>query len=226
MADKYYAVRIGRHPGVYTSWDACSAEVKGFSGAEYKSFRTRAEALDFVRGAEGPAVPEDDLLAEAWVDGSYNAETAVYGWGAHVLCGGETFELSGSDWDPDMASMRNVAGEITASERVISWAAGRGIETLVIYHDYEGIAKWCSGEWKTNKAGTIAYKAFYDEMKDRLNIRFVKVKGHSGNAGNERADKLAKIAAGIELSPPPKAEKAAAGPAPDEEPEGKQEEKR
>ena len=199
MADKYYAVRKGRHPGVYTSWDACSAEVNGFSGAEYKSFRTRTEAMAFVRGDEEPAAfPEDELIAEAWVDGSFNAADEIYGWGAYICCGGETFELSGTGWEPEMASMRNVAGEITASEETIRWAIARGIRTVVIYHDYEGIAKWCTGEWKTNKEGTIRYKAFYESVKDRLNIQFVKVKGHSGNAGNDRADKIAKIAAGVE----------------------------
>lgn len=205
MADKYYAVRKGRHPGVYTSWDACSAEVNGFSGAEYKSFRTRAEAMAFVRGDEEPAVlPEDELIAEAWVDGSFNPADEIYGWGAYICCGGETFELSGTGWEPEMASMRNVAGEITASEETIRWAIARGIRTVVIYHDYEGIARWCTGEWKTNKEGTIRYKAFYESVKDRLNIQFVKVKGHSGNAGNDRADKIAKIAAGVEPDRTPK----------------------
>ena len=205
MADKYYAVRKGRHPGVYTSWDACSAEVNGFSGAEYKSFRTRAEAMAFVRGDEEPAAfPEDELIAEAWVDGSFNPADEIYGWGAYICCGGETFELSGTGWEPEMASMRNVAGEITASEETIRWAIAREIRTVVIYHDYEGIAKWCTGEWKTNKEGTIRYKAFYESVKDRLNIQFVKVKGHSGNAGNDRADKIAKIAAGVEPDRTPK----------------------
>ncbi len=35
---KYYGVKRGLVPGVYTSWDECKAQVDGFSGAEYKSF--------------------------------------------------------------------------------------------------------------------------------------------------------------------------------------------
>ena len=35
---KYYVVWKGRKPGIYTSWTECEAQVKGFAGAEYKSF--------------------------------------------------------------------------------------------------------------------------------------------------------------------------------------------
>ena len=45
---KYYAVRVGAKPGVYTDWASCEAQVKGFPKAEYKSFKTRKEAEDFV----------------------------------------------------------------------------------------------------------------------------------------------------------------------------------
>ncbi|MDO4903549.1 MAG: ribonuclease H family protein [Limosilactobacillus sp.] len=44
MANKFYVVKAGRHPGIYTSWPDCQREVSGFSGAIYKSFTTRAEA--------------------------------------------------------------------------------------------------------------------------------------------------------------------------------------
>ena len=64
-------------------------------------------------------------------------------------------------------------------------------------YDYEGIAKWCTGEWKTKKEGTAAYKRFYDGIKDRLQVRFVKVKGHSNDEYNDMADMLAKSALGI-----------------------------
>ena len=41
---KYYVVWNGRRPGIYTSWEACKAQVHGATGARYKAFRTREEA--------------------------------------------------------------------------------------------------------------------------------------------------------------------------------------
>ena len=88
--------------------------------------------------------------------------------------------------------------EIKASELAMQYALDNGYTSLSIYHDYQGIASWCLGEWKTNKAGTIAYKQFYDDIKDKLKVHFIKVKGHSGDEYNEIADRLAKKALGIE----------------------------
>lgn len=48
MAKKYYAVRVGRNVGTYTTWADCEAQVKGYSGAQYKSFPTKEEAENFV----------------------------------------------------------------------------------------------------------------------------------------------------------------------------------
>jgi len=41
---KFYVVWKGRKPGIYTTWAECEAQVKGFAGAEYKSFGSRAVA--------------------------------------------------------------------------------------------------------------------------------------------------------------------------------------
>ena len=40
----YYVVWSGVHPGIYDSWEACEAQVKGHGGAQYKGFATRQEA--------------------------------------------------------------------------------------------------------------------------------------------------------------------------------------
>ena len=89
--------------------------------------------------------------------------------------------------------MRNVAGEIKGAEAAMRYAVENGFQKLYIYHDYEGIAKWCQGAWKTNKEGTRAYKAYYDSVKDKLEIVFGKVAAHTGDKYNEMADKLAEL---------------------------------
>ena len=55
MAGKFYAVRVGRTPGIYLSWDECKKNVDGFSGPVYKSFKTRAEAEEFMGRTGGSA---------------------------------------------------------------------------------------------------------------------------------------------------------------------------
>ena len=56
---------------------------------------------------------------------------------------------------------------------------------------------WYKGDADTGtvqvESNTKAYKNFYEtHVKDKLIVNFVKVKGHSGDEYNERADKLAK----------------------------------
>lgn len=45
---KFYAVKVGRIPGVYTTWNECSRHVTGFNGAIYKSFPTLQEAEAYI----------------------------------------------------------------------------------------------------------------------------------------------------------------------------------
>ena len=90
--------------------------------------------------------------------------------------------------------MRNVAGEIMGAGEAMKMAREQGIRKITIYHDYEGIAKWCTGEWKANKPWTKAYKKFYDEITASVRVDFVKVPAHSNVTYNELADRLAKEA--------------------------------
>ncbi|KAK1303782.1 hypothetical protein QJS10_CPB11g01252 [Acorus calamus] len=44
-----YAVARGRRPGLYSSWEDCEAQVKGFSGAIHAGMRSIEEANEFFR---------------------------------------------------------------------------------------------------------------------------------------------------------------------------------
>ena len=234
MSEKtaFYAVKNGRHPGIYKTWDACSREVAGFSGAIYKKFKTEAEAAAFMEAGtekngdfllpgisekkpeeEKRALPPRERLqaemdevfggidteAAAFVDGSFCKETGIYGYGVVLLSpdGGKE-EFLGGDDEPEMQSMRNISGELLGAMRAVEEAESRGFRSLTICYDYAGIRCWALGEWKTNRQGTAAYAAWMQEAMQRIRIVFRKVAAHTGVYFNERADQLAKRAAGVD----------------------------
>jgi ribonuclease HI len=199
---KYYAVRNGFHIGIFNTWEECRKEVSGYSGAEYKSFTSLADARSYMGVNEQISLFEEgkpeSSTAVAYVDGSYNVETKRFGCGVVIFYGGEEFTFSRAFDNAELASMRNVAGEIEGAKLAMQWCVDNNIEEIDIYYDYEGVEKWCTGAWKTNKSGTIAYKQFYDSLSGRVKVSFNKVKGHSGDRFNDMADMLAKKAVGIE----------------------------
>lgn len=49
---KFYAVRVGKAPGIYHSWPDCLEQVRGFPKAVFKSFTTLTDAESFLRNEE------------------------------------------------------------------------------------------------------------------------------------------------------------------------------
>lgn len=113
MAAKFYAVRKGKKPGIYMSWDICKQQTDGFPGAEFKSFPTREAAEEYIGQKQQTVEKEPENYA--FVDGSYNIATKVYGYGGFLMADGKKEVLQGSGSEEEMVSMRNVAGEVLGS---------------------------------------------------------------------------------------------------------------
>lgn len=78
----------------------------------------------------------------------------------------------------------------------MKYAVEHGYGSIEIVHDYQGIASWCLGEWKTNKEETRRYKMAYDTYK-RCQNKIYQSERSFGDKYNDIADMLAKQAAGV-----------------------------
>ena len=189
---KIYAVRKGKTTGIFYSWDECSASVNGYPGAEYKSFTTKEEANSYL-GNSAPSSTESTLTA--YVDGSFDPSIGKYAFGCILLTpDGEIIRESGNGQDPESLAIRNVAGEMLGAMYAVQWVVNHGYPSLTIYYDYEGIAKWAKGDWKAKNKRTQQYAEFMNGKRSYIQLRFQKVKAHSGDHYNEEVDKLAKSA--------------------------------
>ena len=49
MAYRWYAVSVGKRPGVYRSWAECRAQIQGVPNAAYKGFMQQGDAISFLK---------------------------------------------------------------------------------------------------------------------------------------------------------------------------------
>lgn len=211
---KYYAVRCGVKPGIYETWAECEMQVKGFSGAQFQSFGSVAEAEKYISGAVD--IPAEDAVSAdqinsriekelqglakdevmAFVDGSYSPEAEKSGFGVIIIDhkGVETplYKAFGKQLSADFLELRNVAAELEGVKEAIQWAIAYSKSKIKIYYDYEGIEKWANGSWQAKKEIARQYVSFIEEKKSFITIEFNKVPAHEGIEYNEMADKLAR----------------------------------
>lgn len=213
---KFYAVKSGVKPGIYETWAECEAQTKGFSGAQYKSFGSMAEAEKYMTDAdvydrvvessdsvekinnqveeEMRGLKENEVIA--FVDGSYSSTEEKSGFGVIIIDdrGIQTplYKAFTKQYSADFIELRNVAAELEGVKEAIKWAIAYKKAKIKIYYDYEGIGKWADGSWQAKKDITRQYVSFLREKRTLINIEFHKVPAHSGIEYNEMADKLAK----------------------------------
>ena len=204
---KIYAVRKGHKTGLFATWGECQKAVSGYSGAEFRGFTEKEEALAFLnmettgnvfgdkaKEAAGIVeVPENMVIA--YVDGSFEKSIGRYAFGCVILTpDGQEVRKSGSGSDPAGVAIRNVAGEMLGSMTAVNWAIENKYPAVEIRYDYEGVEKWVTGVWRAKTPLTSKYAAQMQEAGKKIKISFCKIAAHTGNHYNEEADQLAKSA--------------------------------
>lgn len=195
--NNFYAVKVGHKTGIFTSWPECQAAISGYSNPVFKGFPTEEEAKAFLDGDNIYLKQIEDDLANgyvvAYIDGSYDKGTNQYAYGVCIFDStGQEVNLCNKVNYAPFASSHNIAGEIFGVLTALDWAVSNGCEKVKIYHDLEHVAKWVTGEYKADSE----ISKYYIEQLDKrfsgcIQYEFVKVKGHSNNPYNEKADQLA-----------------------------------
>lgn len=194
---KVYAVKKGKTPGIFYSWEECKLSVDGYPGAVYKGFPTLEEAQAYLGGerkekGHSEQLPKEGVLL-TYVDGSYQDALQKYAFGCvFLLPDGRIYVEYGSGDNPDSLKHRNVTGEMLGAMYATKTAMANGFSKIEICYDYEGIEKWVTGAWRSKTELTSKYANAMREWSKNISIKFTKVPAHSNVFYNELADELAK----------------------------------
>ena len=105
-------------------------------------FSTINKLMDFL--SNHLVIPPDDIsnVPYVYIDGSYNSETNIWGYGGFLDVNGRRYPMIGQG--KDVSKLRNVYGEIMGCMTAVKQAQSLGIKHLVIYYDYNGIEGWAA----------------------------------------------------------------------------------
>ena len=132
---------------------------------------------------------------EIHTDGACRGNPGPGGWGAILRYGKRLKEISGAEHDTTNNRM-----ELTAAIRALQALRRSAHVTLYTDSTYmlRGVTEWMEGwkqrGWRTSSRKAVKNRDLWEELDtalERHDIDWVWVKGHSGDAGNERADELA-----------------------------------
>ncbi len=214
---KFYAVAVGRNPGIYEKWygeDGAEFQIRGFPNARFKGFATRTEAQAFIEEhantdteplfktksgkptGSSKASPQGRRIL-MYTDGGCLNNPGPGGYGVVIIDGKKRREVSGGfRWTT------NNRMELTAC--IVGLGALKSPSRVTLHSDSKyvvnGITKgwakrWRSNHWMRTDTEPAVNPDLWGKLLDlcdRHSVKFVWVKGHAGHRENERCDRLSK----------------------------------
>jgi ribonuclease HI len=199
---KFYVVKVGKQPGIYTDWNTTQQLVSGYPGAIYKSFKTLEEAQMFYGDNHNKAIEYDYTI---YTDGSSTGGVAGAGvvilskTGVKKTVYAKVYNVNNGatlDWS-DRA-------ELYAVFLALSLCHGVNVKIFsdsryVVSTLGEYIKAWEMQNWPADKANLDLIKAINYLMKNRT-VTYEHIKAHAGHQYNEEADLLANKGAAQETN--------------------------
>jgi ribonuclease HI len=145
---KFYVVWKGRKTGVFTSWEACEVQVKGFTGAQYKAYTSREAAQRAFAGnfqvyAGKPASSGDWLFApQPPIAKSISVDAACSGSPGRLEYRGVATDTRKQIFrQGPYANGTNNVGEFLAIVHALTWLKQKGME-MPVYSDSKTAIGW------------------------------------------------------------------------------------
>ena len=206
-----FVVIEGHGKGIYRSMAEAWAQIDGRPNSFVKTFKDEEDAkffLENVNGSNSNQKQEDTRQMnghfnhiDVWTDGACESN------GKSRAAGGIGVYFGPNDprniSEPLLGRQTNNRAEIHAAIRAIQAAKNFGYTSVTIHTDSQflinSITKWVPGwirrDWNLASGGPVVNKNDFLELlevKKGIDVRWVKVAGHSGDIGNEEADRLAR----------------------------------
>ncbi len=165
---KYYVVWVGAKPGVYRTWEACQAQIKGFPQARYKSYKTLAEAEEALAlGPEKeprPSPDKTDPSRKGIIWKSISVDAACSGNpGILEYRGVDTRSRQEIFRQGPFADGTNNIGEFLALVHALALLQKKGNKHLPIYSDSRTALAWLRNrKAKTTLARTAKNTKLFD----------------------------------------------------------------
>lgn len=202
----YYSVAKGIKIGIYNNWEDCKSNVKGYSGAIYKKFKTFEEANNFLNNQGIKSIVKPTIINSNEktkldnLDKHYFVYTdgACSNNGTKKACAGLGIYFGNNDY-------RNVSKKIQGKQTnnvaelmailntipIINKDLENGFNITIVSDSQYAIkcctyyAKKCyKNNWKNSQGKDVPnielLKQTYSIFKNNLNIKFKHIKAHTG----------------------------------------------
>ena len=139
MAKKnFYAVRKGKEPGIFETWEACRASVGGYPGADYKGFQTLEEARAYLAAGEESPAASGKTQPQGVGSQAESGKIQPQGVGTRAASGkiqpqGSGTRAASGKTQPQGVGTRAASGKIQPPDQMIAYVDGSFDEKIGKY---------------------------------------------------------------------------------------------